>query len=102
MITVEVTHPIPALILLTIVFKCFMKSLTLSDHDKELIRLIDAQAKQLMERNAPDHVIVTTLMDFIPDVRCMVNATCEKQLDLYCREYPHFNYFLQLISQEVI
>lgn len=75
-----------------------MKSMTLSDYDKELIRIIDAQVEQLIEKNAPEHVIVTTLMDFIPDVRCMVNATCEKQLDLYCREYKHFNYFLQLIS----
>ncbi|HHW4982784.1 TPA: hypothetical protein ACU0X8_002338 [Legionella anisa] len=76
--------------------------MTLSDHDKELIRIIDAQVEQLIEKNAPEHVIVTTLMDFIPDVRCMVNATCEKQLDLYCREYSHFNYFLKLISQAVI
>lgn len=57
-----------------------MKSMTLSDHDKELIRIIDAQVEQLIERNAPEHVIVTTLMDFIPDMRCMVNATCEKQI----------------------
>lgn len=77
-----------------------MKSMTLSDHEKELIRVIDVQVEQMIARNAPEHVIVTTLMDFIPEVRCMVNATCEKQLDLYCREYPQFNYFLQLISQQ--
>lgn len=76
-----------------------MKSMTLSDHDKELIRIIDTQVEHLIERNVPEHVIVTTLMDFIPDVRCMVNATCDKQLDLYCREHPNFNYFLQLLSQ---
>ncbi|QMT62104.1 hypothetical protein [Legionella sp. PC997] len=76
-----------------------MKPILLSDHDKELIRVINIQVEQLLERNVPEHVIVTTLMDFIPDVRCMINATCEKQLELYCREYPQFNYFLQLISQ---
>ncbi|HFD8252058.1 TPA: hypothetical protein ACMWW0_003250 [Legionella pneumophila] len=76
--------------------------MTLSDHDKELIRIIDAQVEQLIERNAPEHVIVTTLMDFIPDMRCMVNATCEKQLDLYCREYPYFNYILQVINQKCL
>jgi hypothetical protein len=73
-------------------------SLTLSDKDKEIIRLVEAQVKLLIERTAPDHVIVSTLIDFIPDVRCIVTATCEKQLDLYCKEYQHFNYFLQLIN----
>ncbi|HHI9467082.1 TPA: hypothetical protein ACP9DH_002890 [Legionella anisa] len=76
--------------------------MTRSDHDKELIRVIDVQVEQLVERNAPEHVLVTTLIDFIPDVRCIANAMCEKQLDLYCREYQHFNYFLQLISQATI
>lgn len=74
-------------------------SITLSDHDKEIIRLVETQVKLLIERTAPDHVIISTLIDFIPDVRCMVTATCEKQLDLYCKEYQHFNYFLQLINQ---
>ncbi|HAT3877923.1 TPA: hypothetical protein I8669_002757 [Legionella pneumophila] len=72
-------------------------SITLSDNDKEIIRLVDNQVKLLIERQAADHVIVSTLIDFIPEVRCMVTATCEKQLDLYCKEYQHFNYFLQLI-----
>jgi hypothetical protein len=74
-------------------------SLILSDQDKEIIRLVEAQVKLLIEKTAPDHVIVSTLIDFIPDVRCIVTATCEKQLDLYCKEYQHFNYFLQLINQ---
>lgn len=74
-------------------------SLKLSDKDKEIIRLVEAQVKLLIERTAPDHVIVSTLIDFIPDVRCIVTATCEKQLDLYCKEYQHFNYVLQLINQ---
>ena len=74
-------------------------AMTLSEHDKELIRVINTQVQQLLERKAPDHMLITTLMDFIPEVQCMANATCEKQLDLYCREYPDFNYFLQLVSQ---
>ncbi|MGQ3890232.1 hypothetical protein ACQUW5_14555 [Legionella sp. CNM-1927-20] len=72
--------------------------ITFSDDDKELIRLIDFQVGQLIEKQTPDHVIITTLFDFIPDVKCLVNATCEKQLELYSSEYQHFNYFLQLIS----
>ncbi|STX52363.1 Uncharacterised protein [Legionella busanensis] len=70
----------------------------LSDDDKELIRLIDIQVEQLIEKQTPDHLIITTLFDFIPNVKCLVNATGEKKLQSYCSEYQHFNYFLQLIS----
>lgn len=73
-------------------------TLTLTDKDKEIIRLIDLQVNQLIERNASNDVIVTTLMDFIPDAKCMMDSVCEKQLDLYCKDYPHFNYFLQLLA----
>lgn len=73
----------------------------LSDHDKEMIRLIDEQVKRLVERKASDLVIIKTLADFIPELRCLVSAACEKQLDLYCREYRYFNGFLQLIDTSI-
>jgi hypothetical protein len=73
-------------------------AVTLTDRDQEMIRLIDAQAGQLIDENIPDHLIITTLIDWIPDVKCLMNSTCEKQLDLYCKEYLNFNYFLQLIA----
>ncbi|CEK11805.1 hypothetical protein [Legionella hackeliae] len=74
-------------------------SITLSDHDKEIIRMVDSQVKLLLERKTQDHIIISTLIDFIPEVRCMVSSTCESQFHLYCEEYQHFNYFLQLINQ---
>ncbi|HCC3261863.1 hypothetical protein SDB96_15415 [Legionella pneumophila serogroup 1] len=70
----------------------------LTDRDQEMIRLIDTQVSQLIDKNAPDHLIVNTLIDWIPDAKCLMNSTCEKQLDLYCKEYFNFNYFLQLIA----
>lgn len=73
----------------------------LSDHDKEMIRLIDEQVKHLVEQKASDLLIVKTLADFIPELRCLVGSTCEKQLDLYCREYHYFNCFLQLIDPNI-
>ncbi|CDZ76817.1 hypothetical protein BN59_01093 [Legionella massiliensis] len=72
--------------------------MTLSEHEKEIIRLVDEQVKQLVEKNASDILIVQTLADFIPELRCLLSSTSEKQLDLYCREYLHFNRFLQLIT----
>lgn len=72
--------------------------MTLSDHDKEMIRLIDEQVKHLIDRKASDLMIIKTLVDFIPELRCLMSAACEKQLDLYCREYRYFNCLLQLIG----
>lgn len=73
--------------------------INLSDHDKEIIRLVDAQVRKLSSKSASDNAIIATLIDFIPDVRCIVTGTCEKQLDLYCREYQYFYYFLRLLHQ---
>ncbi|KTC83705.1 hypothetical protein [Legionella brunensis] len=73
--------------------------IALSDHEKETIRLVDNQVKLLLERKTQDHIIISTLFDFIPEVRCMVTSTCENQFNLYCQEYQHFNFFLQLINQ---
>ena len=71
----------------------------LSDDDKEMIRLIDVQVGRLLDRKASSHIILYTLSDLIPDAKCMANAICEKQMDLYCKEYQGFNCFLQLIAQ---
>lgn len=73
----------------------------LSGHDKEMIRLVDEQVKRLVERKASDLTIIKTLADFIPELRCLVGAACEKQLDLYCREYRYFNGFLCLIDPNI-
>ena len=71
---------------------------TLTDRDQEIIRICDLQVGRLIDNHAPDHLIINTLMDWIPDAKCLMNSICEKQLELYCKEYPNFNYFLQLIA----
>lgn len=75
--------------------------LTFSGHDKEIIRLVDAQVKGLLDKKVPNQIVLETLFEYIPEIQCMVNAVCEKQLDLYCREYRYFNYFLKLIERVV-
>ena len=74
-------------------------SINLSDHDKEIIRLVNTQVMKLTSKSASDNAIIATLIDFVPDVRCIATGTCEKQLDLYCREYQYFHYFLRLLHQ---
>ncbi|HFL3480559.1 TPA: hypothetical protein ACG3OI_003524, partial [Legionella pneumophila] len=63
-------------------------SITLSDHDKEIIRLVDNQVKLLIERTAPDHVIISTLIDFIPDVRCIAGVVCGRGRNPTLRLWP--------------
>lgn len=71
---------------------------TLTHRDKEMIRVIDLQVSQLLDKKAPDYLIISTLIDWIPDVKCLMDSICEKQLDLYCKDYLNFNYFLQVIN----
>ena len=44
----------------------------LSDEDKNQIRLIDEQVLMLQEKNASDEAIIEALIDFVPDVVCLV------------------------------
>jgi hypothetical protein len=46
-------------------------AITLTDRDQEMIRLIDAQVSQLIDKNISDHLIITTLIDWILDVKCL-------------------------------
>ena len=56
---------------------------TLTDRDQEIIRICDLQVGRLIDNHAPDHLIINTLMDWIPDAKCLMNSICEKQLELY-------------------
>lgn len=70
----------------------------ISDQEKEKIRLIDSQVKLLQDKNASDETIMNTLIDFVPDVRCIVENSEAKELDLYLREFNGFTFFVSLIS----
>lgn len=71
---------------------------TLTEKDKEIIQMCDLRVGQLIDKKAPDHVILNTLIDLIPEAKCLMNSVCEKQLYLYCKEYRNFNCLLQLIA----
>ena len=69
-----------------------------SELDRQLIRAINEQVALLHERNASNATIINTLMDFIPDVKCLIGSDNDKLLELHCREYQHFAYFADLIE----
>jgi hypothetical protein len=75
-----------------------MLHLKLSDHEKQIIATINEQVKLLLEKSASESIIVNTLFDFIPDVKCILNSTEEKELQLYLANYTNFAYFLTLID----
>jgi len=71
----------------------------LTELDKQTIATIDEQVAMLLEKSATDVSIVNTLIDFIPDVKCLLNADYDKQLLLHCTAYPNFTYFANLIEE---
>ena len=73
-------------------------STELTDLDKQLISTIDTQVKLLLEKGAADSTIINTLLDFIPDVKCLLSSDNEKLLELHFLEYLNFAYFAKLID----
>jgi len=70
----------------------------LNDLDKQLICTIDEQVGLLLDKSATDITIINTLIDFIPDVKCLLNCGNDKLLELQCLEYTNFAYFTTLIE----
>ena len=70
----------------------------LNDDDKRLIGVVNEQVNLLLDKSATDTTIINTLIDFIPDVKCLMNGDNDKELALYCSEYAGFSYFANLIA----
>ena len=70
----------------------------LSDLDKQLILLIDKQVGLLLEKSSTDSIIINTLFDFIPDVKCLLDSDNDKLLEMHCLEYTNFTYFARLVA----
>ena len=70
----------------------------LSAHEKEQIKVIDEQVKLLQEKNASDDAILHALTDFFPEVKCLIENTEPKELEMYLSSYLGFGYFVSLIS----
>ncbi|HAF87447.1 MAG: hypothetical protein CMF38_05705 [Legionellaceae bacterium] len=71
----------------------------LSDYELEMVRLIDTQVALLRQKKATDAVILVTLADFVPEVRCLAQANNQIALELLQQPYPDFYHFFQLLTQ---
>lgn len=70
----------------------------LSDHEKQLIKVINEQVNLFADKGASDSTIISTLIDFVPEVKCILDEADEKQLKLYLLEYKGFSYFSALLE----
>lgn len=70
----------------------------LTELDKQLINTIDGQVGLLLNKSATDLTIINTLIDFIPEVKCLLNSDNDKLLELHFMEYKNFAYFATLIE----
>ncbi len=60
--------------------------------------MIDKQMKELARRNSSDPDILTTLKDFIADVKCILAAAGVKELKLLLKKHPDFSNFVNLVQ----
>jgi AAA+ ATPase superfamily predicted ATPase len=72
----------------------------ITEHEKQLIKIIDEQVKILQEKNASDNTILCTLVDFFPEVRCLLEGTEPRELELFLSANSGFSYLVNLISLE--
>ncbi len=72
----------------------------ITEHEKQLIKTIDEQVKMLQEKNASDETILCTLVDFFPEMKCLLESSEPKELEHYLSENNGFSYLINLISLE--
>lgn len=70
----------------------------ISEHDKNQIQLIDEQVKILQGKGASDEAIIDALIDFVPEVTCLVENVELSELSGYLAKYEGYAYLLSLIS----
>lgn len=69
----------------------------LSDEDKNQIALINEQVLILQEKNASDEAIIEALMDFVPDVVCLVQNMDRSQLQVIFDDNAGWAYLISII-----
>ena len=70
-----------------------------SDHEKQLILIIDEQVQLLLSKGADDLTIVNTLIEFTAEARCLMDSIDESELDEYLNRYKNFAYYVSLLEQ---
>jgi len=71
----------------------------ISDHEKQLILIIDEQVQLLRSKEADDSTIVNTLIEFTAEARCIMGSIDKSELEPYLDQYKNFAYYVSLIEQ---
>lgn len=72
--------------------------MSLSTFDKNQIQLINQQVILLQKKNATDHGMIETLIDFVPDVKCLIENNELSEIQVYLSSMLGFAYFVSLLS----
>lgn len=73
----------------------------LSDHEKQLIATIDEQVKLLRGKDANESTMVSTLLEFTPEIKCIMDTIDEKELQMYLYNYKNFSYYAAIIENRL-
>ena len=71
----------------------------ISDHEKQLISIIDEQVQLLRSKGADDLTIINTLIEFTAEARCIMDSIDESEFEVYLNRYKNFAYFVSLVEQ---
>lgn len=71
----------------------------ISDHEKQLITIIDEQVQLLRSKGADDLTIINTLIEFTAEARCLMDSIDENEFETYLNRYKNFGYYVSLIDQ---
>ena len=73
--------------------------MSISEHEKKQVVLIDKQVLLLQDKGASDAAILDALIDFIPDAACIINRLEQDNVSPLLSKYYGFSYFVSLIEQ---
>ena len=72
--------------------------MSLTEYDIHQINLIDEQVMLLLEKNASNTTILDTMIDFVPEICCMIEQTDLSLLKPYLDKYQGFAHFFSLVD----
>lgn len=65
----------------------------------ELVERIDNQANDIILNGGGDEELLLSLHDVMADLKIIMDASTEQELDLICQQYEGFYLYMRIIEQ---
>ncbi len=72
--------------------------MNISDFDKQQMELVNQQACLLLEKGASDMAFFEALIDFVPDMKCLLEQVEEEELKLIIDSKQGLAHFLTVLK----